>query len=188
MRRASAKGQLAELADLAHWLKGAGGTVGPFAVQIAKSFGATVTGVDANERLDVVRAAGADHVLDFAIEDYTKTGDRYQRIFDIAPFHSIWASRRALLPDGTYLMVPATVGQTFRGFVTAPLVSIFGSRRIGMVPWKPFDQQDVALLTTLLASRQVVPLIDRTYPLDQVAEALRYVLDGRARGKVIITI
>lgn len=169
-------------------VNGAGGNVGPFAVQIAKAFGAEVTGVDHTGKLDVLRSVGADQVIDYTEVDYTKTGQRYDRILDIAPFHTIRESRRALLRDGVYVMAPATMTHLFRAMVIGPLISIGSKRKMGMLMWKPFNREDVDTLKGLLESGKIVPAIDRSYPLSDVPEALRYQAAGNARGKIVITV
>ena len=168
-------------------INGAGGNIGPFAVQIAKSFGAEVTGVDGTEKLDLLRSVGADHVIDYTEVDYTATGQQYDRILDVAASRPIRESRRALRPKGVYVAVPGSIAGVFRSAVVGPLTSLVGSRTMGMHMWKPFNQADVAFLTQLLESGDVVPVIDRTYPLSEVPEALAYQNEGRARGKVSIT-
>lgn len=169
-------------------INGAGGNIGPFAVQIAKSFGAEVTGVDSAEKLDFLRSIGADHVIDYVQVDYTATGQQYDRILDVAAYRAIRDSRRALRPKGVYVAVPGSIKGLFQSGIVGPLASMLDGRRMGMLVWKPFNGTDVALLTQLLESGAVVPVIDRAYPLSEVREALRYQDEGRARGKVVITV
>jgi NADPH:quinone reductase-like Zn-dependent oxidoreductase len=169
-------------------INGAGGGIGPFAVQIAKSYGAKVTGVDSARKLDVVRLVGADHVIDYREEDFAKSGHRYDWILDIATTRSIFGLKRALKPNGTYVSIPDSIGQAFQSFILGPLISLPGSRTLGMAPWKPFNPQDVATLTQLIESGDLKPVIDKRYPLTEVSEALRYQESGDARGKLVITI
>ena len=169
-------------------INGAGGGVGPFAVQMAKSFGAEVTGVDRASKLDMVRSVGADHVIDYMQEDFTKTGQRYDRILDIAGGHTIFEFRRALGPKGIYLAIPDSIAQLFQAMIVGPLISLFGSRRMGMVMWKPFKQADVAVITKLIEADKVSPIIDRRFLLEEVADAIRYQEEGRTRGKLILTV
>jgi NADPH:quinone reductase-like Zn-dependent oxidoreductase len=169
-------------------INGAGGNVGPFAVQIAKAFGAEVTGVDRPDKLDMVRSIGADHVIDYTEEDYTKTGKQYDWILDVAAYRSIFESRRALAPGGTYLAIPNSIGGVFQAMLLGPLISMAGSQKIGMVMWKPFRAEDVAFLTELLEAGELKPVIDRTYPLTEVPEALRHQEAGHPRGKIVITV
>jgi NADPH:quinone reductase-like Zn-dependent oxidoreductase len=169
-------------------INGAGGGVGPFAVQIAKSYGAEVTGVDSATKLDLVRSVGADHVIDYTREDFTKSGQRYHRILDVAGGHSILDFRRALEPKGIYVAIPDSMAQLFQAIVVGPLMSMIGGRKMGMLMWKPFEKEDVELLKKLIETDKVAPVIDRTFPLHAVAQALRYQEEGRTRGKLVITI
>ena len=168
-------------------INGAGGNVGPFAVQVAKSFGAEVTGVDSTSKLDMLRSIGADHVIDYTEEDYTKIGQRYDWILDIAPYRSIFASKRALRPKGVYVMVPGSMGGLVQGIVLGLLISMASRRKIGMLMWKPFKKDDVAFLKELLEAGKVTPVIDGSYSLKEVPEALRYQEQGRTRGKIVIS-
>jgi NADPH:quinone reductase-like Zn-dependent oxidoreductase len=168
-------------------INGAGGNIGPFAVQIAKSFGAEVTAVDSAQKLDVLRSIGADHVIDYAEIDYTTTGQQYDHILDVAAYRPIRESRRALTPRGVYVAVPGSIAGLFQAGIVGPLTSMLGGRKMGMLVWKPFNQTDVAYLTQLLEEGTVAPIIDRTYPLRKVPEALAYQYEGRARGKIVIT-
>jgi NADPH:quinone reductase-like Zn-dependent oxidoreductase len=169
-------------------IDGASGNVGPFAVQIAKSMGAEVTGVSSTAKMDLVRSLGADHVLDYTKVDYTKTGERYDWIVDTDSHHSILSVRRALEPNGVYVTLGGTSLPIFAGMLLGPLVSRFSDRWSGlMLWWKPFKTEDVATLKELIAAGKVKPVIDRRYPLSEVVEGLRWVNDGHARGKVVIT-
>ena len=168
-------------------IDGASGNVGPFAVQIAKSRGAEVTGVCSPAKMDFVRSLGADHVLDYTAVDYTRTGERYDWIVDTDSHHSIPRIRRALRPKGVYV----TLGGTGAGILAAMTVGLAASlatdKSMGlMLWWKPFHAADVATIVELVAAGKVTPAIDRRYPLGEVVEALRYVDDGHARGKVIV--
>lgn len=167
---------------------GASGNVGPFAVQVAKTMGAEVTGVASTDKLDFVRSLGADHVIDYTALDYTKTGERYDWIVDTDTHHGLRAVRRALRPNGTYVTLGGESGAIVSGGIAGPLVSRFGNRWSGlMLWWKPMHRPDVERLEELIAAGRVKPVIDRRYPLSQVVDALRWVEDGRARGKVVIT-
>ena len=167
---------------------GAGGCVGPFAVQLAKSFGAEVTGVDAAEKLDLIRSSGADHVIDYRQEDFTKNGQRYDLILDIAAQRSVLKYRRSLSPRGSYVLIAHSLAGFFQAFFLGALISMAGSKRMGIFMWYPSKRQDLDFLKKLLESGEIKPAIDRRYELDEVPEALRYQEDGRARGKVVITI
>lgn len=169
-------------------IDGASGNVGPYAVQVAKGLGAEVTGVCSADKLDFVRSLGADHVIDYRMVDYTKTGERYDWIVDTDSHHSILAVRRALRPNGVYVTLGGTTWPIFAALIVGPVLSRFSDTWTGLLLWwKPFDPDDVAALKQLIASGTVRPAIDRAYPLDQVVEALRWVDDGHARGKVIVT-
>jgi NADPH:quinone reductase-like Zn-dependent oxidoreductase len=169
-------------------INGAGGSVGPFAVQIAKSFGAEVTGVDSTGKLDMLRSIGADHVIDYTKEDFTKTGQRYDRILDVAASRSIFECKRALKANGVYVVVPNSVARMFQAVFLGPLISMAGSRKMGIHIGRPFDKADVAFLKELIEAGKVAPVIDRRYPLSEVPEALRYQEMGRTHGKVVITV
>ncbi len=167
---------------------GASGNVGPFAVQIARAWGAEVTGVCQTSKVDLVRSLGADHVLDYTQVNYTRNGERYDWIVDTDSHHSIFAIRRALAPGGVYVTLGGDTLPIFSALVIGPMISRFSDRWSGLLLWwKPFDADDVATLLELVASGKVKPVIDRVYPLSEVVEALRYVDEGRARGKVVIT-
>ncbi len=169
-------------------INGAGGGVGTFAVQIAKSFGAEVTGVDSTSKLDMMRSIGADHVIDYTREDFTRSGQRYHWILDTAGGHSIFDFRRVLEPMGTYVAIPGSMIQVFQAMLVGPFISLAGSRRMGMLMWKPFDLEDVASVKELIEADKLAPFIDRRFPLDEVAEALRHQEKGYARGKLVITV
>ena len=167
---------------------GASGNVGPFAVQIAKSLGAEVTGVCSTGKVDFVRSLGADHVIDYTKVDYTSTAERYDWILDTDSHHSIFRVRNALRPNGVYITLGGEVGRLFQGLILGPLTSIRSDRWTGlMLWWKPFNAADVATLKDLIAAGKLAPAIDRQYPLSEVVAALRHVDEGRARGKVGIT-
>jgi len=168
---------------------GASGNVGPFAIQIAKTLGAEVTGVASAGKLDFVRSLGADHVLDYRKVDYTKTGDRYDWILDTDSHHSIRAVRRALRPNGSYVTLGGTAWPIVQAMVVGPLLSMFSDRWSGlMLWWKPFDRDDLTTITDLIAAGKIKPVIDRRFPLSEIVEALRWVADGHAVGKVVITV
>jgi NADPH:quinone reductase-like Zn-dependent oxidoreductase len=170
-------------------INGAGGNVGPFAVQIAKYFGAEVTGVDSAGKLDMVHSVGADHVIDYTSKDVIRDGHRYDLILDVVARRSMWEWRRALKPAGAYVMLGASTGLLLQGSFLGPLISIMGSRKTAVMWWwKPFKQEDVAFLNELIATGKLSPVIDKRYSLSEVPEALRYLESGQARGKVVITL
>ncbi len=170
-------------------IDGASGNVGPFAVQIAKSLGADVTGVCATEKMDFVRSLGADHVIDYTSVDYTATGKRYDWILDTDSHHPILRVRHALRPRGVYVTLGGTSLPIFSALLAGPVISRATDKWMGLLLWwKPFKPEDVATLTGLIAAGEVRPIIDRRYPLAEIVDALRYVEDRRARGKVVVTV
>jgi NADPH:quinone reductase-like Zn-dependent oxidoreductase len=169
-------------------IDGASGNVGPFAVQIAKSMGAEVTGVARGDKLDFVRSLGADHVIDYTAVDFTRARERYDWIVAVDAHHSIRAARRALKPNGVYLTMGGDTGTIFAAMGGSLVMSRFGDKWSGMMLWwKPMHRPDVDTLKELIAAGKLKPVIDRRYPLEQVVDALRWVEDGHARGKVVIT-
>jgi len=169
-------------------IDGASGNVGPFAVQIARSMGAEVTGVCRTEKVDFVRSLGADHVLDYTKVDYTAGDERYDWIVDTDSHHSILRVRRALRPNGVYVTLGGTALPIIAGLVVGPLISLPSNKWSGlMLWWKPFRAEDMATVTDLIAAGKVRPAIDRRYPLSEVVDALRWVDDGHSKGKVIVT-
>jgi NADPH:quinone reductase-like Zn-dependent oxidoreductase len=169
-------------------IDGASGNVGPFAVQVAKSLGAEVTGVCSASKMDFVRSLGADHVIDYAQVDYTKTGERYDWIVDTDSHHPILGIRRALRPKGVYVTLGGTARTIFAAMLVGQVITLATDKWMGLLLWwKPFKVEDVETLKTLIAAGKVTPVIDRRFPLSEVVDALRYVDEGRASGKVVIT-
>jgi len=169
-------------------INGASGNVGPFAVQIAKALGAHVTGVCRTDKADFVRGLGADEVIDYTKVDYTRNGQRYDWIVDVAGNRSILQIRHALRPGGVYVMVGGPTSRIFTALFLGPLISLAGDRKMGlMLWWKLFNAEDLAMLTKLIEAGELTPVIDRGYPLGEVVAALRYLDEGRARGKIVIT-
>ena len=166
-------------------INGAGGGVGTFAVQIAKLFGGEVTGVDSTEKLDLVRSIGADHVIDYTQEDFIKNGQRYDLILDVVVSHSISDYKRVLNPKGILRMVGGSMGKVFKAALLGPLIS--RNKKMSIVVWRPNKKEDMVFLTELLEAGKVVPVIDRRYPLSEVAEAFRYLEEGHHKGKIVIT-
>jgi NADPH:quinone reductase-like Zn-dependent oxidoreductase len=170
-------------------INGAAGGVGTYAVQIAKSFGAEVTGVCSTKNLELVRSIGADHVIDYTQEDFTKNGQRYDLILDNVGNRSIFDLRRALTPAGKAVVVGFTsMAGLFQAMVIGPLVSKMGSRKIILMGTADVLQKDLLFLKDLLETGKIVSVIDRCYPLSQAADAIRYLETGHARAKVIITV
>jgi NADPH:quinone reductase-like Zn-dependent oxidoreductase len=168
-------------------INGAGGGVGTFAVQIAKSFGAEVTGVDSTGKLDMLRSIGADHVIDYTQEDFTQSGQHYDLILDMVAYRSIFDYKRTLSPKGICVMVGGPMARVFLNVFLGLFISMIGSKKIGMVMWKPNKREDLVFLEELFEDGKVVPVTDRRYPLSEVPEARRYLEEGHARGKVVIT-
>jgi NADPH:quinone reductase-like Zn-dependent oxidoreductase len=168
-------------------INGASGGVGTFAVQIAKSFGAEITGVCSTRKMDMVRSIGADQVIDYTQEDFTKSGKRYDLIFATGGYHPISDYKRALRSEGIYVCAGGSYAQYFQALLLGPLISTTGSKKLGAMYGKP-NQKDWAFLKELVEAGKVVPVIDRRYPLSEVPDALRYLEGGHARGKVVITV
>src|SRR6266852_1328564 len=174
-------------------INGASGGVGTFAVQIAKSFGADVTGVCSTRNVEMVRSIGADQVIDYTKEDFTKGAQRYDLILDNVANHSLLECRRALKPKGIYVLIGGggTNDQGLIGPLANPikamLLSPFVSQKMGMM-LAELNKKDLTILGDLMQSGKMTPVIDRTYPLSQIAEAIRYLEQGHARGKVVITV
>jgi NADPH:quinone reductase-like Zn-dependent oxidoreductase len=172
-------------------INGASGGVGTFAVQIAKSYGAEVTGVCSTRNVDLVKSLGADHVIDYTKEDFTKTGQLYDLIVDNVGNRSLSECRRVLKPKGTFVLVGGGGAneQGLIGPMVKPLklmlVSPFVSQKLGMI-LAQLNHDDLAFLADLMQSGKVTPVIDRTYKLSEVPEAIKYLEQGHARGKVII--
>ena len=170
-------------------INGAGGGTGTFAVQIAKYFGAEVTAVDSTKKLDMLRSIGADHVIDYTQEDFTKSGQRYDMIFDVVASHSTFDYKRALSPRGIYIVVGGSTARLFKILFLGPLITIIGSKKIGMAAWKPNKKEDLVFINELLEAGKVVPVIDKCYPLSETAEALRHLEEGFSfQGNIVITV
>jgi NADPH:quinone reductase-like Zn-dependent oxidoreductase len=177
-------------------VNGAGGGVGVVAVQLAKAFGADVTGVDSTSKLELIRSIGADRVIDYTEEDFTRRGERYDLIFDVPGNHSLSDCRRALTSEGTYVLIGhdnygkgmrrwvGLLPRMFKLMAMSPLVSQLRDMRFSM----PDKKESMDLLKELLESGKLMPHIDKTYPLSEVPEAIRYLQAGRAKGKVVITV
>lgn len=168
-------------------INGAGGGAGSFAVQLAKFDGAEVTAVDSTGKLDFLRSLGADHVIDYTREDFTKTGQQYDLILDVVAHRSAFAYQRALKPSGRYFMVGGSVATIFQILLlghwmrraTGKHIRVLGVQR---------TQHDLLAITELCEAGKIVPVIDRRYPLHEVPEALRYLGEGLVKGKVVITV
>ena len=168
-------------------IHGASGGVGTFAVQIAKAFRAEVTAVCSTRKVDLVRSIGADHVIDYTQEDFTKNGQRYDLILAANGNRSMFEYKRALAPTGRYVVTGGSMAQLFQAMLLGPLLSTAGRQNMGNVLARP-NQKDLACMKELLEAGKVIPVIDRCYPLSETAEAIRYLEAGHARGKVVITV
>jgi NADPH:quinone reductase-like Zn-dependent oxidoreductase len=168
-------------------VNGASGGVGTFAVQIAKSFGAEVTAVCSAGNMDQARSLGADRVIDYTKEDFTKSGRQYDLILAANGYHPLADYKRALAPGGAYVMTGGTMRQIFQAMLLAPWYSMTGDRKMGGITAHA-NQKDLVFIKELMEAGKVVPVIDRVYPLAEVPEALRYLLAGHARGKVVIQV
>jgi NADPH:quinone reductase-like Zn-dependent oxidoreductase len=168
-------------------IEGASGGVGTFAVQIAKAFGAEVTAVCSTRNVDTARSIGADHVLDYTKVDFASSGQRYDLILAANAHHSILHYQRALTPDGIYVATGGDVIRILQAFLLGPVVSLIGRKKIGVF-LANINRKDLAFLKGLLESGKVVSVIDRLYPLSEAAEALRYLAEGHARGKVVLIV
>jgi len=169
-------------------INGAGGGMGTFAVQLAKYFGAEVTGVDSASKLEMLRSIGADHIIDYAQEDYTKSGQRYDLILDVVAHRSVFDYRRALSPEGIFLIVGGSLTTFLQVLILGALISRMGSKKLGLNAYDANNKEDLAFLAELFEAGKVVPVIDRRYPLSEVPEALRYLEEGHVLGKVVITV
>ncbi len=172
-------------------INGAAGGVGTFAVQIAKSFGAEVTGVCSTWNVKVVRSIGADHVIDYNQENFTTSDQRYNLIFDCIGNHSLSACRRVLNPKGTYVMVGDRSGRGMFGILSRLVAALVLSRFVGqkLVTFLARPKtEDLTIMRELMAAGKVKPVIDRRYGLSEVSEAIRYLGEGHARGKVVIAL
>jgi NADPH:quinone reductase-like Zn-dependent oxidoreductase len=165
---------------------GSSGGVGTFAVQISKSYGAEVTAVCSTRNLDMVRSMGADQVIDYTKEDFTKSGQRFDLIIAVNGYHSIFDYRRALCPSGIYVVLGGSMSQIFQGMLLGPLVSMFGKQKMGMMGIAKVNQKDLVVLKELLAAGKIIPVIDRSYPLSETATAIQYLVKEHAKGKVVI--
>lgn len=167
-------------------INGAGGGVGTFAIQIAKSLGAVVTGVDSASKLEMIRSIGADHVIDYTHEDFSKNDKRYDLIIDTAAHRSMLDARRALTPKGSYVVVGGSLARIFQLLLLKPWLAVSGGRRMSVLGLKP--NKDLRLLAELLSAGKIVPIIERVYPLREVPAALQHMGDGRVQGKIVVTV
>lgn len=168
-------------------VNGASGGVGTFAVQLAKAFGAEVTAVTSTRNLEQARAIGADHLIDYTKEDFTRSGQQYDLIFAANGYHPLAHYRRALAPQGIYVMAGGKMAQIFQAMLLGPLMSRSGGKKLGGVSAK-ISQKDLLIIKDLIEAGKIAPVIDKRYPLSETPAALRYLGTGHARGKIVITI
>jgi len=168
-------------------IDGASGGVGTFAIQIARSFGAEVTAVCSTRNLELARSLGADHLIDYTQQDFTRSGRRYDLILGANAWHSLFDYRRALARGGTYVMIGGGTAQILQALLLGPLLSLAGGRRMRYFVAK-LGGPDLDVLGDLLAKGTIAPVIDRRFPLSEAAAAVRYLEEGHARGKVVIIV
>jgi NADPH:quinone reductase-like Zn-dependent oxidoreductase len=168
-------------------ITGAGGGAGTFAVQLAKLYGAEVTGVDNTGKLDFMRSLGADHVIDYTREDFTKNGKQYDLILDVVAHRSVFAYKRALGSRGSYFLTGGSVTTIFQVLLLGPWIRGITGKKMRILAVQP-NLEDLVYVTELYEAGKVVPFIDRRYPLSEIPEALRYLGEGRTKGKVVITV
>jgi len=169
-------------------IQGASGGVGIFAVQLAKHFGAKVTAVCSTRNLDMARSLGADHVIDYTKENFTRNGKQYDLIFAVNGYHPLSAYKRALSPRGMYVCAGGDLTQIFQAMLFGSLMSKNDGRKMKFMGIAEVKQEDLVTLAELLKDGKIAPVIDRSYPLGEIREAMRYVEDTHAQGKVVITV
>jgi NADPH:quinone reductase-like Zn-dependent oxidoreductase len=169
-------------------INGAGGCVGPFAIQIAQAMGARVTGVDHTDKLGFVRSLGVDHAVDYTREDITRSGEAYDFVLDVAATRPVFSFRRCLGRGGRYVHIARSLRGFFAAMVVGGAVSLAGSKRMGVFGWAPNKSRDLAELGRLIETGKLEPVIDRRFTLEEAPQALGYLEDGRARGKVLIVV
>ena len=168
-------------------INGAGGSAGTFAIQLAKYYGAEVTGVDNTRKLDFMRSIGADDVVDYTRENFTRKRKQYDLILDLVAYRSAFSYLRALKPGGSYYFVGGSVATLFQILLLGPLIKRMTDKNLRLLAVQR-NREDLVQITELCQAGKIVPVIDRRYPLSQVPEAMRYVSDGRAKGKVVIIV
>lgn len=168
-------------------VNGGGGSAGSFAIQLAKLCGAETTGVDHTGKLDFMRSLGADHVIDYTREDFTRNGKQYDLILDLIAHRSIFACRRALRPNGTYFFVGGSVALIFQILLLGAWMKRTSARNMRILA-VPQNRKDLIAVTQLCEAGKIVPVIDRRFSLPEVPDAFRYIGEGRAKGKVVIVV
>jgi NADPH:quinone reductase-like Zn-dependent oxidoreductase len=168
-------------------IHGASGGVGSFAVQIAKAFGAEVTGVCHTQKVDMLRSLGADHIIDYTQQDCTQTGQQYDLILDAAAYRSVTDFLPALTPQGTYVMVGGAPARFFQAMLCGPWISQTTHRHVKCLTSRP-NQADLTTLKELIEADKILPAIDRSYPLSQVPTAMHRLEQRQVKGKIVITV
>lgn len=169
-------------------INGASGGVGTFAIQLAKAFGAAVTAVCSTRNVATAHALGADQVIDYTKTDFTQQQQRYDLILAVNGYHSLFDYRRALTPNGACVVIGGALPQIFQTMLLGPLLARLGRQQMGFLGIAKPKQPDLTLLAEWLATGKIVPVIDRTYPLCETADAINYLRAGHARGKVVLTV
>ncbi len=169
-------------------INGAGGGVGTIALQYAKSLGTVVTCVDKAEKFDMLRSLGADHLIDYTMQDYTRNGRQYDLILDVIAHRSVSDYKRALKPGGTFAMIGGSMGGLLLQLLfLQPILSLFSSKKLGLMGYRP-NRNDLDYLNLLFEEGKLLPVIDKCYPLHEVPAALQHLGNGHAKGKIVITI
>jgi NADPH:quinone reductase-like Zn-dependent oxidoreductase len=168
-------------------INGASGGVGTFAVEIAKLFGAEVTGTCSTRKMEMVRSIGADHVIDYTEVDFTRSGQRYDLIFAVGGNLKVSDYRRALSPKGSYVCAGGSMAQYLQALLLGSLISVMGRQKIGVVMPLP-NQKDLTWLIERCEAGEIVPVIDKRYPLSEVPKAIQYLEEGHAQGKIVINL
>lgn len=168
-------------------INGAGGGVGPIALQYAKYRGAEVTCVDSADKFDLLHSLGADHLLDFRKEDYTKTGIQYDKILDVIANRTVSDYKRALKPGGIFSMIGGSMGWLLIQMMTRTVIPFKGSKKVGIMGYKP-NRKDLDYLVQLCEEGNVIPVVDRSFDLAETPDAFRYFMDGKFKGKIIISV
>jgi NADPH:quinone reductase-like Zn-dependent oxidoreductase len=168
-------------------INGASGGTGTFGIQIAKAFETEVTGVCSTSKMDMVKSIGADHVIDYTQEDFTKSEENYDLIVDFAAYRSIRDYKRILNPKGRYVCIGGSMARFFQALLIGPLISIIGNKKLmARIPIP--KEKDFVQIKEFLETGKVVPVVDKCYPLNKTGEAIQYLIDGHAQGKIVITI
>lgn len=161
--------------------------MGTYAVQIAKAFGTEITAVCSTRNIDIVRSIGADHVIDYTKEDFTKIAERFDLVIAVNGYEPISAYKRLLIHHGTYVMIGGSEAQMYQAMVIGPLLSLTRKKKMSNMLQKA-NQGDLFLMKELLEANKVKPVIDRIYNLNEIQEAFKYFEQGHAQGKVVITV